>query len=137
MCLPKKICLSMPISGHDTKVWKTSAGALHNKQIHSELYLQPMELLNTINQAHLSPNCLQLFADIIYAKGAPLDNRWGFIDGTARLCCSPGINQRIVYNGHKRVHSIKFQSVGTLDYVLNYSNMPVVKITTFFVCMGI
>ena len=36
--LPKKICLSVPISGHGTQVWKTNARALHNKQLQSELY---------------------------------------------------------------------------------------------------
>ena len=90
--LPKKIFLSVPTSGHDTKVWKNSARALHNKQLLSELYLRPMKLLNTMNQAWLSPNCLQLFADAIYAKGAPLDNCWGFVDGTVRPYCRPGIN---------------------------------------------
>ena len=69
-----------------------------------------MELLNTMNQAWLSPNYLQLFAGAIYAKVAPSDNCWGFIDVTVRPCCRPGINQRMVY-GHKRVHGIKFQSV--------------------------
>ena len=70
-------------------------------------------LLNTMNQVWLSPNCFQLFADAIYAKGAPLGNCWGFIDGTVRPYCRRGINQRIVYNEHKRVHSIKFQSFVT------------------------
>ena len=41
----------------------------------------------------------------------PLDNCWGFIDGTVRPLCRPGENQRILYNGHK--HAIKFQSVVT------------------------
>ena len=27
------------------------------------------------------------------------------------LCTESGENQRVVYNGHKRVHSLKFQSV--------------------------
>ena len=70
-------------------------------------------LLNTMNQAWLSPNCLQFFADAIYANEAPLDNCWGFIDGTVTPCCTPGINQITVYNGRKRVHGIKFQSVVT------------------------
>ena len=43
----------------------------------------------------------------------PLENCWGFIDGIVRPCCRPGINQRNVYNGHKRVHGIKFQSAVT------------------------
>ena len=32
-------------------------------------------------------------------------------DGTVRPLCKPGQNQRALCNGHKRVHSIKFQSV--------------------------
>ena len=70
-------------------------------------------LLNSMNQAWLSPHNLQLFADIIHEKGAPLNNCWAFIDGTVRPLFRPGENQRLVYNGHKRVHSLKFQSVVT------------------------
>ena len=40
-----------------------------------------------------------------------MDNCWGFIDGTVRPICRPSRNQRVVYNGHKRVHAIQFQSV--------------------------
>ena len=46
-----------------------------------------------------------------YAKGAPLNHCFWFIDGTVRPISRPGQHQRIVYNGHKRVHSLKFQSV--------------------------
>ena len=35
----------------------------------------------------------------------------GFVDGTVRPICRPNRNQWEVYNGHKRVHSLKFQSV--------------------------
>ena len=59
----------------------------------------------------LSPPLLQEYADAIRAKGAPLQNCFGFIDGTVRPIARPGQQQRIVYNGHKRVHSLKFQSV--------------------------
>ena len=33
------------------------------------------------------------------------------IDGTVRPICRPSNDQRLVYNGHKKVHSLKFQSV--------------------------
>ena len=33
-----------------------------------------------------------------------------FVDGTVRPICRPGKNQRVVYNGCKRVHALKFQS---------------------------
>ncbi|XP_028415050.1 uncharacterized protein LOC114538135 [Dendronephthya gigantea] len=63
------------------------------------------------NQQILSPENLEIYADAIHAKGAALANCYGFIDGTVRPLCRPGQHQRYVYNGHKRLHSIKFQSV--------------------------
>ena len=36
---------------------------------------------------------------------------FGFIDGTVRPIARPGENQRVVYNGHKTVHALKYQSV--------------------------
>jgi len=51
----------------------------------------------------------QQFADAIHAAGAPLQNCWGFIDGTLRPCCRPIRSQRVLFSGHKRVHGIKFQ----------------------------
>ena len=68
-------------------------------------------LLRDMNQPWLSQQNLQIFYDTMHDYDAPLDNCWGFIDGTVRPICRPGENQPIVYNGHKRVHSIKFQSV--------------------------
>lgn len=44
-------------------------------------------------------------------KNSPLENCWGFIDRTMRPKCRPAHHQRIVYNGHKRVHGLKFQSI--------------------------
>ena len=35
----------------------------------------------------------------------------GFIDGTVRPICRPTRHQRVCYNGHKRIHAIKCQSV--------------------------
>ena len=54
---------------------------------------------------------LQNYADVIHNAGAPYTNCWGFVDGTVRPVCEPGTLQRLLYNGHKRVHAIKFQSV--------------------------
>lgn len=42
-----------------------------------------------------------------------LNNCWGFIYGTVRSVCCPLQNQRIVCNGHKRVHALKFQPTVT------------------------
>ena len=63
------------------------------------------------NHRVLSPRNLEIYAEAIHLKGAALQNCFGFVDGTVRPICRPGRNQRIVYNGHKRVHGLKFQSV--------------------------
>ena len=63
------------------------------------------------NNSLLNPANLEVYAAAISDNGAALDNCIGFIDGTARPICRPGELQRIVYNGHKRVHALKFQSV--------------------------
>ena len=54
---------------------------------------------------------LQQYSETISRKGSPLNNCFGFIDGTVRPISRPGNGQRIVYNEHKRVHRLKFQSI--------------------------
>ena len=69
--------------------------------------------LTDFNQPFLSRASLRTYADAIHQKGAALNNCWGFLDGTVRPICRPLQNQRIFYNGHKRVHALKFQSIVT------------------------
>ncbi|XP_038069926.1 uncharacterized protein LOC119739165 isoform X2 [Patiria miniata] len=65
----------------------------------------------------ISPGCptLEEFAYAIHQRGSPLTSIWAFIDGTARPICRPGRHQREVYNGHKRTHALKYQSVVTTN----------------------
>ncbi|XP_065067584.1 uncharacterized protein LOC135693124 [Rhopilema esculentum] len=81
-------------------------------------------LLNSFERETLSPVNLQRYADAVHEKGAPLRNCWGFIDGTVRPISRPGINQRVLYNGHKRIHAIKFQSVATPDGLVAFLHGP-------------
>ncbi|CAB3996987.1 Hypothetical predicted protein [Paramuricea clavata] len=50
-------------------------------------------------------------ARAVHEKGAALDNVWGFVDGTVRPISRPKLHQNVMYNGHKRVHAIKWQAV--------------------------
>ena len=63
------------------------------------------------DQFFLQPNQLYSYTEAVHLLGAPLGNCFGFIDGTVRGIARPQENQRAMYNGHKRIHSIKFQSV--------------------------
>lgn len=84
-------------------------------------------LLQSLDQPWLQPLNLEMYADAIYRKGAALDNCWGFVDGTLRQIARPGEHQRVMYNGHKRVHGIKFQSVVTPNGMIANLYGPVGK----------
>lgn len=72
----------------------------------------------------LTAELRERFADAVHQKGAPLSRCWGFIDGTVRPITRPGVDQRQVYNGHKRVHALKFQSVVTPDGIIVHLSGP-------------
>ena len=67
--------------------------------------------LTSWNQQFLTPACLEQYAQAIRRMGSPLPNCFGFVDGTVRPISRPGENQRLLYNGHKRVHALKFQTL--------------------------
>ena len=82
----------------------------------STIFLHMVELLadRFKDKIYFDRNAIPLvqqFSQAIHDQGSPLQTCWGFIDGTIRPCCRPVRHQRIVYNGHKRVHSLKFQSI--------------------------
>lgn len=79
------------------------------------------------NDQILSPHKLESYAEAIHNKGAALENCFGFIDGTVRPICRPTRNQRQVYNGHKRVHALKFQSVSLPNGLIGNLYGPVGK----------
>ena len=69
-------------------------------------------LADWLNGTHiLNAEALQMYADAVFSRGLPLQNCFGFVDGTVRPFARPGEHQRQVLNGHKRVHSLKFQSL--------------------------
>jgi nuclease HARBI1 len=72
----------------------------------------------------LTPQYLENLAEAVQRKGAPLQRCWGFIDGTVRPICRPKKHQRQNYNGHKRVHALKFQSVVSPDGIIVHLSGP-------------
>ena len=69
------------------------------------------DFLKIMNPHWLVPVIFQLFSDTIHESRSPSDNCWGLIDGTIPPICRPRKDQYILYNGYKKVHAIKFQSV--------------------------
>ena len=79
------------------------------------------------NDQLLSQDHLQIYADAVANKGAALSNYFGFVDGTVRPICRPGENQKVVYNGHKRVHALKFHLVSLPNDLVAHLYGPVGK----------
>ena len=77
-------------------------------QVMNFIYERWQHFLTSFNQIWLSPANVKRYADYIHQSGAPLENCWGFINGTVHSVCRPREGQRQLYNGHKRVHGIKF-----------------------------
>ena len=73
----------------------------------------------------LNPRFIKQYAAAIAGKGATLDNCFGFVDGTVCPISKPGEHQRIVYNGHERVHALKFQSVALSNGLIANMDSPV------------
>ena len=75
------------------------------------LFDRHAQRLTQWNPDILNSQALQMYAEAVSARGAPHQNCFGFVDGTVRPIARPGEHQRLVYNGHKWVHSLKFQSL--------------------------
>lgn len=74
-----------------------------------------LDHFRTFHQAaFLNQQRLETYAQAI-GENRPLKNCWGFIDGTVRGICKPIHHQRPFFNGHKRHHAVKYQSVVAPD----------------------
>lgn len=71
--------------------------------------------MENLHQPWLSHAKLNEMVAAVNQCGAPLANCWGFIDRTVRPICRPQSHQQFVFNGHKRVHGLKFQCITTPD----------------------
>ena len=80
-------------------------------------------LMNLAQATWLTPQRIHRYAEATGSKG-PLQNLWGFIDGTVRPICRPIELQRPFYNGHKRVHALKLQSIATPDGMIAHLYGP-------------
>ena len=75
------------------------------------IYVTHSHRITQWNPTVLNPGFLEQHAAAIAVKSAALDNCFGLFDGTVCPISKPGEQQRIVYNGDKRVYALKFQSV--------------------------
>lgn len=90
------------------EIFNLTVEAIHDRWGHLVDQLQHQDILPKI----------ELFCQAIHDRGAPLDRCWGFIDGTVRAIARPSRTQRLWYNGWKRKHALKYQSVDSANGII-------------------
>jgi hypothetical protein len=78
----------------------------------------------SMDRSRLNDDYLKMLCQVHYNKNQVMENIFGFLDGTVRPCCRPVRFQDVVYNGYKKVHAIKFQSVVAWDGIICHMNGP-------------
>ncbi|KAF7293443.1 hypothetical protein MIND_01121800 [Mycena indigotica] len=68
---------------------------------------------------------LAYFGTILQLRGAPMDCVVALIDGTLRKTARPVKNQRLLYNGWKRFHCLKYHALLTPDGIVVHVYGPV------------
>ena len=81
-------------------------------------------LENPFVRPYFTPALVNRYVDAVAARAQVNLRVWGFIDGTLRRICRPGVAQQLFYNGHKRWHGIKFQAVVTPDGLITHLYGP-------------
>ena len=109
----KKTFLSLPFVSHGTTFGK--------KPYRNLWYLITYSTIFTANLVSF----LVLGTKIFYSR-TNWQNCFGSVDGTVLRIFRPKINQNIVYNGHKRAHDIKFQSLALPNGLIGNLSGPYV-----------
>ena len=99
---PNRLRDLMPIFGRP----ESCLSIIFNSVV-KHVYEHFSHLITNLNHPWLSHDKLLDYASVVHNSGAPVTRCWGFIDGTVM----PIKNQREVYNGHKRTHALKYQSL--------------------------
>jgi nuclease HARBI1 len=68
-------------------------------------------LLQCDGEHLLHPSQLSYCAEAMHNHGAPLKSVFAFIHCTIRRICHPTWFQCVAYNGHKKIHVLKFQAL--------------------------
>ena len=121
---PSQTELSQPVRWSCGVVWQgggvAEIGIIFNCML-KELHGRWGSLLYGVDgQAPwLTPERFALYRERL-KEFAPTDTIFGFIDGTVRPICRPGHHQKVVYNGHKRTHALKYQAIMTPDGMVSH-----------------
>lgn len=70
------------------------------------------------DHVRITPEFTATCSRVITEKGGRINNCFGFLDGTHMAVCRPEEDQEELYNGHKRIHSLKYHAISTPDGII-------------------
>jgi hypothetical protein len=95
--------------GHQVAVLSRVVFAMTEKQYSSYRHL--LLLSPSMIASELLLSCM----NAIHTNESPLERCVAFVDRTVRPVSRPSYNQKHAYDGPKRVHALKFQSISSLN----------------------
>ncbi|KAG6954529.1 hypothetical protein JG687_00011762, partial [Phytophthora cactorum] len=117
--------LAVPIRWEDIEdFFGRSSSGLSNIFVHVlDVLDRKFSKLRLFNH-EIAASSIEEYARAVFYAGSPYTNLWCFIDGTVRGVCRPVprrvhqkkkrlLGQQYIYNGHKRKHALKFQTLVT------------------------
>ena len=117
LCYPNRLVDLIPMFGRH----RTEISTIVNEMCR-EVYGLHHHRLESIYHPWVN---FEEYAASVHQRGACLTNCWGFLDGTQMRICRPQEGQESVYNGHKRQHSLKFQSLILPNGIISHFHGPV------------
>ncbi|ETP54962.1 hypothetical protein F442_00433 [Phytophthora nicotianae P10297] len=124
--------LAVPVLWEDTEIFfgRSSCGL-------SIIFMHLLDLLDAtfssliLFNRNIAAARLKEYSQAVFDAGSPYTNVWCFVDGTVRGVCRPVprrvhhkkrklLGQQSIYNGHKRKHALKFQTLVTPDGLISH-----------------
>jgi hypothetical protein len=73
----------------------------------------------------LTPDKLKSYAQVVHNTGAPPMTIFAFLDCILHHICCPTFHQRVVYNGYKQKHMLKYQALKLPNGMLGHLFGPI------------
>ncbi|ETI35502.1 hypothetical protein L914_17468 [Phytophthora nicotianae] len=124
--------LAVPVRWEDVReFFGRSPSGLSNIFLHQLDVLEAQYADLVLLTHEIAASRLFEYARAVFDVGSPYTNIWAFIDGTVRGICRPTsrrrgrkknklLDQQSVYNGHKRKHALKFQTLVTPNGLISH-----------------
>ncbi|PWW78875.1 hypothetical protein C7212DRAFT_156669, partial [Tuber magnatum] len=97
--------------------WKPESISQITNALLKFIYEQWKHLLS-FDMERITPQCLAAYTIAIKERNAPLNSCWDFVDETLRPIARPIYGQESLYNGWKRMHCLKYQTVIAPDGII-------------------